>query len=211
MSDDVLNVEKRELLGSANSRRLRRAGKIPAVLYGHGKDPVSLSILSDEIRAVMRHGGQLVDLKGGVTDTAFLKEIQLDALGSTVLHVDLTRVVAGETVDVTVKVEARGVAPGTKQGGTVENPVHEVQITCPATAIPDKIELSINDLQLDQSLTAGDLELPKGASLITDAATVIVSCSEVVEVEDELAASPADGSEPEVIGRKADDEGAGGE
>ena len=167
MSEDVLNVEKRELLGSANARRLRKAGMIPAVLYGHGKDPVSLSIRSDEIQAVLRHRAQLVSLKGGADDTAFLKEVQLDALGSTILHVDLTRVAAGETVDVTVKVETRGVAPGTKQGGSVDNPVHEIQITCPATAIPEKIELSINDLQLDQSLTAADLELPKGCLLYT--------------------------------------------
>lgn len=212
MSEDVLNVEKRELLGSANSRRLRRAGMIPAVLYGHGKESVSLSIRSDEMSGVIRRGGQLVALKGGVTDTAFLKDVQLDALGSTILHVDLTRVVAGETVDVTVKIEVRGVAPGTKQGGSVENPVYEVQIECPATAIPEKIELSINDLQLDQSLTAADLELPKGATLITDAATVIVSCAEAAAAqEEEDTAAPVDGSEPEVIGRKADEEGAGEE
>lgn len=212
MADDVLNVEKRELLGSANARRLRRAGKIPAILYGHGKDPVSLSVRSDEMRVVMSHGGQLVELKGGVSDTAFLKEIQLDALGSRILHIDLTRVSAGETVDVTVKVETRGVAPGTKQGGTVDNPVHEVQITCPAMSIPEKIELSINELELDQSLTAGDLVLPKGATLITDAGTVIVSCAEAAEVADDVdTAAPSDGAEPEVIGRKEEDEGGGGE
>ncbi len=208
---DVLNVEKRELLGSANARRLRRSGKIPAVLYGHGKESVALSISSDEINKALRHGGQLVELKGGATDTAFLKDVQLDALGSTILHVDLTRVEAGETVDVTLKVETRGVAPGTKVGGTVEHPVHEIQINCPATAIPEKLELNINDLQLDQSLTAGDITLPQGATLLTDAATVLVACVEVVETQELDDAAPSDGAEPEVIGRKADDEGDAGE
>ena len=203
---DVLNVEKRELLGSSHARRLRRAGKIPAILYGHGKDCLNLAVLADEVNAALRHGAKLVELKGAATDTAFFKAVQLDALGSNVLHVDLTRIEAGEAVEVTLAVELRGVAPGIKQGGAVEHVLHEVQFKCPATAIPERIEVNINSLELDQSITASDLQLPNGAELITDPSAIVATCTvpaTPLEVEEEAAAT--EGAEPEVIGRKAED------
>jgi large subunit ribosomal protein L25 len=208
---EVLNVEKRDRFGTANARRLRKAGKTPAILYGHGKECVPLTIPTEQINSALRHGMKLVELKGGISDTAFLKEVQMDALGSTVHHVDLTRVEAGEKVEVAIAIELRGDAPGTKQGGVVEHGLHEVMISCPVMSIPEKIEVSINDLELDQSITAGDLQLPNGAELLVDPLAVVVSCSEPVVVMDEEEAAALSDAEPEIIGRKADDAGGDGE
>ena len=207
---EVLHIEKRETRGKRFARRMRKIGKIPGVLYGHGKETVSLAINADEIDATVRHGARLVELQGDVKESAFVKAIQWDAFGMKVLHVDLTRVKAGDSVEISVSVELRGVAPGTKQGGVIEQPLHELEIRCPVTAIPESLSLSINQLELDQSITAGEIELPPGTELLTDPSAAVVSCSEPLireeEVEaEEAAAAPSD-VEPEVIGRKAEDE-----
>jgi large subunit ribosomal protein L25 len=124
------------------------------------------------------------------------------------LHVDLTRVVAGETVETDVAVELRGEAPGIKMGGIVELVAHQVTIDCPIRSIPEKLSVNINSLELGQAVTAGQLELPEGARLVTPEETVVVHCIEPVveeaaEEEAELAAGEV---EPEVIGRKEDEE-----
>jgi large subunit ribosomal protein L25 len=201
---EVLNIEKRETRGKRFAKRMRKVGKIPAVLYGHGKETVSLAINADEIDTTVRRGARLVELKGDMAESAFVKHIQWDAFGAKVLHVDLTRVEAGDSVEISLRVELRGVAPGSKLGGVIEHNLHELEIRCPVTAIPESVSLSINSLELDQTITAGEIELPQGTELLTDPSTVVVSCSVPTEME-EVATAPSD-VEPEIIGRKAEDE-----
>lgn len=200
---DTLTVENRESMGTRAAQRIRDNGRIPAVLYGHGEATKHLTIQADQLAAVMRHGGKLVELKGAVNESAFLKELQWGPLGMVVLHVDMTRVSAHEKVEVTVPVELRGEAPGAKEGGIVEHVVHEVEILCPARSLPEKLSLKINGLHLDDALHASDLSLPEGASLITAAETLIVHC--VLPAAEEEAV-PGEAAEPELIGRKAEDE-----
>ncbi len=204
---EVLHIEKRETRGKRFARRMRKHGRVPGVLYGHGKESVSLAIRADEINATIRHGARLVELQGDLRENAFVKEVQWDAFGSTVLHVDLTRVEVGDSVEISVKVELRGVAPGTKQGGVVDHQAHELELRCPVTAIPESLSLNINHLELDQTITAGEVELPPGAELLTDPLTVVVTCAELAvrEEEEEIAAAAGE-VEPEVIGRKPEDE-----
>ena len=102
---DTLNVSVREQLGTNHTRRLRWAGQVPAILYGHGEKNVNLSIAATEVNGVIRHGAKVVDIRGAVTDSALIRDVQWDALGSTVIHLDLTRVSADEKVEVTVQVE----------------------------------------------------------------------------------------------------------
>ncbi|HAY80060.1 MAG TPA: 50S ribosomal protein L25 [Planctomycetaceae bacterium] len=207
---DVLNVDTREELGSAKTRRLRQQGKIPAVLYGHGEENVHLALPALELAAAIRHGSQLVNLSGAVNESALIKAVQWDSLGSEVLHVDLTRVKAGETVTVTVSVELRGVAPGTKMGGVVNHALHSLEITCPATAIPEKLEVSVNSLELGNTLTVADIELPEGASTEAADDTLVAQCSQpTTQDEDEAIPGAADSIEPEVIGRSKEDEQEG--
>lgn len=209
---EVLQVSQRSTRGTANARRERAAGKIPAVLYGHGKETVNLSVPADEVQAAIRHGSHFVELKGDVDESALIRDVQWDTFGVDVLHVDFTRVDAGETAEITVSVELRGEAPGTKQGGMIRQMIHEVTIDCPVTVIPEKLFVNINSLELGGSVLAGDLELPEGANLQAEADTLVVQCVEVATHDDEEEAGvPAGPAEPEVIGRKPDeDEGGDG-
>ena len=205
---EVLHIEKRDTRGKRFAKRMRNMGKIPGVLYGHGKETVSLSIDADEINTTIRHGARLVELQGDVKDSAFVKDIQWDAFGLKVLHVDLTRVEVGDSVEISLHIELRGVAPGSKQGGVTEHHLHELEIRCPVTAIPESLTLSVNNLELDQTITAGEIELPSGTELLTTPSAIVVSCSVPTdrEAETEDITVPTSDVEPEIIGRKAEDE-----
>jgi large subunit ribosomal protein L25 len=204
---EVLNVSVRNELGSGPVRRLRRAGRIPAILYGHGEANVNLSIPTAEIKAALRHGSKLVDLQGSLSEKALIRIVQWDCYGSDVLHVDLTRVSESERVEVTVSLELKGEAPGLKEGGMVDHHLFDVEIECPAGEIPDKLVASIKNLHLGQSLTLADVVLPPHVTLVTPVDTVVVSCQAqglAEELEEEAAAGETE--EPEVIGRKAEDD-----
>jgi len=208
---EVLQVEVRDSRGTKNARRMRRSGHTPAVLYGHGKEVISLTISTDEINAAVRHGSMLVELKGAVKENAVINALQWDVFGTEVLHVDFKRVDADERLVVEVQVELRGEAPGTKEGGVVQQPLHAVEIDAPVSAIPDKLHININDLHVDQVLTAGDIEdLPEGVKLLTEADRVVAQCQMPLEQPEE--AAEAEGTaEPEVIGRKEEEGEAEGE
>jgi len=203
---DSLNVTLRQEHGKRRIRRLRSSGKTPAVLYGHGKDSISLSVPTSDLMGCMRHGTRLFELQGGASDTALLRDVQWDPFGLEVLHIDLVRVSADQRIDTTLTVEFRGVAPGVSQGGVVEQLLHEVSVNCSVSSIPDKLELNINSLELGQSFTAADLSLPDGAVMLTPDEKIIIQCVEPQTDEDEVSAG-SDSVEPEVIGKKDEDEG----
>ena len=122
------------------------------------------------------------------------------------LHADFTRVSADERIEIEVPVVLRGESPGVKEGGHVEHLQHSVKIECLAIAIPEKLELRIGELKLNESLRARDIELPEGVKLLSDPEMVIVHCSLPVEETDEAAVATGEGAEPEIIGRKAGEE-----
>ena len=206
---DTLNATARDQLGTRNSRRLRRAGQIPAVLYGHGQESLSLTISGGDLHAAIRHGAKLVDIAGAANDSALISEIQWDALGSEILHLDLIRVSKDEAVSVNVAIELRGEAPGTNEGGVLDHVLHQVEIECRADSIPDRLAISVNNLHVGDTLTVGDLELPDGAKLNAEPDAIVAQCNEAVEQPDEDEAIPGAGAiEPEVIGKK-EEEGEG--
>ena len=190
--------------GKHINRRLRGAGHVPAILYGHGLENVCLSIPGDALSTALRHGARLVDLTGAVNESAFIRALQWDTYGTSVLHVDFTRISADELVKVEVAVELRGEAPGTKEGGVVEQLVHTVQVECPAGAIPEKLYVNVNNLKLNDTVLLGALELPAKARVFGDPETLVVHCIVPVE-KPELEAGEA-GAEPEVIGGKKEEE-----
>jgi large subunit ribosomal protein L25 len=204
---EVLNVQLRQTRGTRNARRERRAGRLPAILYGHGQESISLSVSAEEMDAALRHGARLVKLAGAVDEQAFVRELQWDNWGKHVLHVDFTRVSEHEKVRVVVAVELRGEAPGMKQGGVVKQLIHELEIECEATAIPERIYLNINQLGLGESITLAQVELPAGVIPLADPGSVVVECHEPLVVEEEAPAEAAE-AEPEVIGRKKEEEEA---
>ena len=205
---ELFQSELRDLTGSANTRRLRRSGQVPAILYGHGKENVSLSLVSKQVQAAIKKREKLVQLEGAVTENALVKAVQWDALGSEVIHLDLTRVDENETVEVTVVIVVKGTAPGLAAGGRVNRTIRRTQITCPVMKIPSEIELNLSTLELNGSLTLADIELPEGTQLVAAPETVVATCTEIVVVEEETADdATGDAAEPELIGDTDADDG----
>lgn len=202
-----LVVEKREKLGSAECRRLRSRGLIPGSVYGHGMDPVPVRVSEEILRPIVQSGTHVVDVElDGETEKAIIREVQWDYLGSQIQHFDLMRVSRDERVHLHVPVELKGTAPGALGGsGVLEQPVHEVEIECPATQIPDSLVARIGSLEVGQALHVRDLEIPDGVKVLTPADIVVVH---VVQVSHEVPlAAEAAPAEPEVIGRKKPEEG----
>jgi large subunit ribosomal protein L25 len=202
---ETLEVKLRDARGKHNTHRLRNAGQVPAILYGHSQETVCLSLSADVVDSVVRHGTRLVNLTGAISEQAFIRECQWDTWGNHVLHVDFTRVSEHEQVSVRVALELRGEAPGAKMGGVVNHLIHEVEVRCEAASIPEKLTVNINELEMGESIKIGDVELPAGASISLDPQTVVVQCVEIVErAEDE--GEGLGEVEPEVIGRKKESE-----
>lgn len=200
-----LSVEIRDTVGKRRNRRLRNSGLIPAILYGHQKEPQMLSVPVGEIEAAIRHGNRFVELKGGVYEQALIKEIKYNTWGNEILHVDFTRVTAHEKITVTIPLKLRGEAPGTKEGGVIKHALHQIELECEAANVPEEIEVNINNLGFDGSIHVGDLTLPSGAKSLTDASLFVVGCVAPVE-EKEEEETVTGGAEPEVIGRKKTEE-----
>jgi large subunit ribosomal protein L25 len=202
---EQLQVVARDQKGKHNTRRLRRSGHTPVILYGHGLENVPLTVSSDQLEAAVRHGARLVALTGAVNEQAFIRDLQWDTYGIQVLHADLTRISADELVTVQVSVELRGEAPGVKEGGVIEHLLHTVEIECPAASIPEKLYVNVNQLALNGSVILSQLELPEKAKVFGEPDTVVVQCVVPVEKPEEGAAEAAPG-EPEVIGAKKEEE-----
>ncbi len=201
---EALQVELRQNRGKRKARQLRRGGAIPAVLYGHGQQSVSLTVPREAFVTALRRGTRLVDLQGAVSESALIRELQWDTFGVDVLHIDFARVSADERITVTVAVELRGQSPGVRTGGVVQHLVHQVEIECLATAIPEKLQVNINHLELLGTITLAQMELPQGVAVLGDPEAIVVQCVEPVEEVE--AEAGAEGAEPEVIGRKPDAE-----
>ncbi len=203
-----LAVESRKTEGKHGNRRLRQSGLIPGILYGHGLECVPVSVSADELSAAIRHGSRLVSLTGAVSESAFIRDLQWNVWGTEIIHVDFARISEHEIVEVNVPVELRGEAPGVREGGVVVQHVHEVEIACPASVIPEKIAVNINHLMLNESILLSGLKLPEGAKILaSDLEEVVVECI-VPQEQPEEAAAEAGAGEPEVIGAKKEEEEA---
>lgn len=204
---DVLDVEERERVGSSASRKLRKEGRVPAVLYGHGEEAAHLSISAAQVKTLLRHHSKTVELVGAIRETALVRDVHWDPLGIDVLHLDLIRVNLKELVEVTVPIRMHGDPVGVREGGILIENVHSVDIRCPAGSIPENIGLNINELHLGHHLTAADLELPSGVELVTASDTVMAHIEEP-KVSDLERTGETDVAEPEVISKGGEKERA---
>jgi large subunit ribosomal protein L25 len=205
---EVLTVQTRDGRGSRAAGKLRKTGRIPAVVYGHKEATVPVSLSGEEVHTVLRHKVQIVDLKmdGGV-QKAQIREVQWDHLGKEVLHVDLKRVSVDERIEISVPLELRGIAPGVTAGGVLDQPIHSLRVECLAIAVPESIRVNILELQLGAAIHVRDLQLPPGVKAMDDPDAIVVHVT-TPQVEPEAAApaAAAESAEPEIIGRKAAEE-----
>ncbi|HKB39092.1 MAG TPA: 50S ribosomal protein L25 [Gemmataceae bacterium] len=202
-----LKVEKREGRGTRKARHLRKTGMVPGVVYGHKQETISVSLSAEELARVIRQGAHVVDLSlDGGLEKALIRDLQWDHLGKDLLHIDFERVSADERIEVPVRIELRGIAPGVTGGGILDQPLHTLTVECLAIAIPDSIRVNINELQMDGAIHVKDLTLPEGVKALADPDAVVVHIKPPA-VELEAPVAPAATAEPELIGRpKAEEE-----
>jgi large subunit ribosomal protein L25 len=207
VADFRLEAESRTEFGKGSARRARRAGRVPAVLYGHGQDVVHLSLPAREFAAALRNGGTnalLTVVLDGKEQLALTKAVQRDPLTRQHKHADLLVVRRGEKTTVEVPIVIVGeVAPDT----IPNHQLNTVQIEADATRLPDSIEVDVTGRETGQNITAGDLVLPRGATLITDPESLVIGflgapTAEALEAELEEAEAEA-GIEREESGEAA--------
>ena len=196
-----LVVVQRESLGSAESRRLRKEGIVPGVLYGNG-EPVAISVAERELRRALTGAAGLhsildVEIDGkGETHASILKEYQVDPVRGVVTHVDLQEVRLDQTIQASVTVQLLGGedAPGVREGGVLSQPLREVRVEALPLEVPEHIDLDVSGMEIGGTLRISDLSAPEGVTLLDDTETVVATVTaptKVVEpepTEEELAA-----------------------
>ncbi|GAA4856395.1 50S ribosomal protein L25/general stress protein Ctc [Saccharopolyspora cebuensis] len=199
MSEVRLSVEQRTEFGKGAARRTRRAGKIPAVLYGHGSDPKHLSLPAVEFARAVRDNGHnavlTLEVADGSNELALTKTITTHPIKSYIEHVDLLLVKRGEKVTVQVPLAITGTAgPGT----VVSQETTEIEVEAEALHIPEQFELSIEGAEVGTQFHASDIVLPRGVTMQSDPDTLVVN---VVE-----ASAPMDEAEAEAQAEEAAEE-----
>jgi large subunit ribosomal protein L25 len=211
VSEVRLPAEPRTEFGKGGARRTRRAGKIPAVIYGHGAQPRHVSLPAREFGHAIKHGGANVlltlDLEGS-DQLAIPKAIQRHPIKGVYEHVDLLAVRRGEKVTIDVPLTVVGEVA---RGGLLAQESTTVSVEAEATHLPTEIEVSIEGLEIGSHITAGDLKLPSGSSLAGDAEQVLLLIQEAptaAELEATEEGAEGEGAEGEGEGEGAEGEGA---
>jgi large subunit ribosomal protein L25 len=207
-------AEARSEFGKGAARRVRRAHKVPAVLYGHGTPPRHVSLPGHELNRALKSANVLLRLEGleGGNELALPKAVQRDAVSGAVEHVDLILVRRGEQVTIDVPLIITG---NLIPDGFLDQQLVSLSIAAEATNIPQNIEISIQDLQIGQSIHAGEVTLPAGSTLQTDPDAVVVHITgaqtaeqfdaELAEAESELAPAVVEVAPEEPAEAEADE------
>jgi large subunit ribosomal protein L25 len=174
-TDTHVVAEARENFGKGYARRLRAAGKIPAVIYGHGTDPVHVALPGHQLSLLIRRANVVLELDlDGKKHLTLVKDVQKDPVHQIIEHIDLLVVKKGEKVQVDVPV----VLVGESASGTIANlDAVSISLEVEATHIPQNVEVDVEGLEDGAHITAADLKLPKGATLAADPETLIIAIS----------------------------------
>ena len=199
----VLNVQSRTLTGSANARRLRKQGLIPAVIYSKGAEPETVAVDAGEWEILTRGELNLISLKEGEkTQLVLLQEVQHDFIRNCASHIDFMAVKNDQKITTRVPLHAGHAAPaGIVAGGQLEQNMHEVEIECTPDSLPEHIEADVAPLGLGDQLHVSEIALPEGVKMVTPGELVAFVVTDPNGSGDAPAASGA--TEPEVIGEKA--------
>jgi large subunit ribosomal protein L25 len=211
-SQPVLTATRRERVGSRYCNRIRQAGGLPAVVYGHGEAPVAIAVDAKETVRHLTKGDKLFTLRlegEPAGQVVLIKDLQFDHLGTNIVHADFARVDLEERVAVRVAVHLVGEAIGLKTAGAILiHPTNEVEIECKVANLPDQLEVDITNLEAGGILHAGDIQLPLPTmKLLTDAHSIIAQIvvqGELVEATGE-AGAVVGAAEPVVITEKKEE------
>ena len=181
MSETKLVAQTRTEFGKGAARRIRRAHQIPAVMYGHGTQPVHITLPGHETMLALKSANALLSIEiDGTTQLALAKDVQRDAIKPVIEHVDLVVVRRGEKVTVDVQVHVTGEA-AVETVVTVENQTVELEVE--ATHIPENLEVSVEGLEAGTQIHASELVLPEGAALVSDPEILVVNVTAAVTAE----------------------------
>lgn len=208
----ALTARKRDRVGSRYAKRTRDRGALPAIVYGHGQQPLSIEFDAHEANIHFAKGERVFKLvlEGAGDEFVLLQDLQFDHLGTDIIHADFRRVDLSERVEVTVPLEFVGTAKGLKAAGAFLNhPVTHLELECAVTNLPDVLEVDISHLDVHDHMTAGQVPLPKATmKLLTPADTVVVAIGVKAETDDSAESAGVEGAaSPEVITEKKKDEG----
>jgi large subunit ribosomal protein L25 len=218
MAETKLTATVRDGGGKGSARKLRAQGLVPAILYGHGMEPVKVAVDDRELYHVLHTGAGsnvLVDLQVGKDrHLAMPREIQRDHVRGQFLHIDFLVVRRDEKITVDVPVHIVGESHGVKEGGVVEHHLWDLKVECLPTNVPESIEADITDLGIGDSLSVSGIKVPQGATILTSSEETIVSVvpppilkieEEVEEaVEGEEAVAEGEGATPEEAEQRAE-------
>lgn len=202
-----LTATIRENTGSKAAAKERKQGRIPAVVYGHKKEPEAISLDAHNLVEGLHHGHRLMDIKiGKKTQKVLVKDIQYDYLGRNIIHVDLVRVDITETIKVTVPIELKGTAKGTHEGGVITEHIDHLEIECQAANIPESIVVNVTDMEVGDTLHAKDVELPPSTKLSSSPDILLVTCSLVAAAKSAEELEEEEVTAPEVISEAKEEE-----
>jgi large subunit ribosomal protein L25 len=207
-----LKVEKRKEIGKNEVRKLRAAGKIPAVIYGDGKNAVSLTVDSKAVRTILQKDGinVIFKLEGlDKTKTAMVKDIQRHPVKDAFVHIDFKIIALNEAIEAAVPLEIIGSAVGVRDGGVLQQSMREINIKALPNDIPEKIELDVSELNVGESLHISDISSSKNVEILNDAEEQVVSVLAPTEIKEE--AAPAEGEEVTIEAKTPPEEEQQGE
>ena len=201
MADVSIALESRSGTGKSYNRKLRAKGRVPGVVYGSGKEPVSVSFDPKVLEAKLSqsHAGinTLFDLEGDASvanRVAMVKDLQREPVSGAVLHADFYEIDLTERLHVSVPVHLSGSAPGLIEGGVIEHALRELELACLPNAIPDEVIADVSELELGQSLHVADIQLPEGVELVSNPELSVVSVLLPKAITEDVV-EPAEGEE----------------
>jgi large subunit ribosomal protein L25 len=205
---NTLVAEARDAIGKGVARRLRTAGRIPAVVYGRGVASKSISIDPSALLRLLQSSGAgintLVELRlDGAARTVLVKELQRDPVRGRPLHADFYLVELDKTVEVSVPIRLVGKAQGVEFGGILDHPLREIELECLPRAIPESVEVDVSALGVGDSIHVRDLVLPEGVQVRTDADQAVASVIAPSVVEEPVAAKAVEAEEGVAEGEEA--------
>ena len=207
MEQTILKANRRTNVGTKHARKERETGRLLAIVYGHGEEPEPISLDAHDALLELQHGARVFNLElEGRRSQCLVKDVQYDHLGTHPIHLDLMRVDLTEKVQIKVIIELRGTPVGVAEGGVLDHPTAEVEVECLVTEIPEKIPVSIKHLGVGEGLSAKDLELPPGVTLLTDPEERIAAVRMLAEEAPAEEAAGEAPEQPELIGRPKTEE-----